>query len=204
MTALRERFASCGSRCKSIKRQDLLLPLIITGAILGFLVGALISNTINSIEDPEERKTTLLLIGFPGELLLNMLRMIVLPLIIASLITALSSLDSKSTGKIGRRVLLYYLVTTVCASVVGIIMVVSIRPGRIGKEDTSFSSDSKYRTVDSFLDLFRYVDRQAAQAHFLSISKQAFIKFYTGVLVININELGLPVGDLTVCSVISI
>jgi len=156
MTAIRERFAAYGTRCKSLKPKDLLLPFIIFGAILGFLVGALISNTINSIENPEERKTTLLLIGFPGELFLNMLKMIVLPLIIASLITALSSLDSASTGKIGRRVLLYYLVTTICASVVGIIMVVTIRPGRIGKEDTSFTKDSEYRTVDSFLDLFRY------------------------------------------------
>lgn len=155
MTTCQTRFASCRTRCKSVQRKDLLLPLIITGAVLGFLIGVLISSSVNSIVNPEERKTTLMLIGFPGELLLNMLKMIVLPLIVASLIKALSSLDSTSTGKIGRRLFLYYFLTTICASLIGMIMVVTIRPGRIGKEDTSFSNDSKYRTIDSFLDLFR-------------------------------------------------
>lgn len=151
---LRGSSQRCLGRCRSIQCKDLLLPLIITGAVLGFVIGALISSTVNGIESPEQRKTVLVLIGFPGELLLNMLKMIVLPLIVASLITALSSLDSTSAGRIGRRVLVYYLTTTICASIIGIIMVVTIKPGRIGKEDTSFKG-SDYRTVDSFLDLLR-------------------------------------------------
>ena len=52
-----------------------------------------------------------MLLSFPGELLLNMLRMIILPLVIASLITAVAGLNATEAGKIGRRTLIYYLST---------------------------------------------------------------------------------------------
>jgi Na+/H+-dicarboxylate symporter len=153
-----ERHGKCGSCFSSIwrrLRKDLLLPLIIVGSILGFLIGVAINGPINNIENPEERETTLTLIGFPGELLMNMLKMIVLPLIIASLISALASLDSKASGKIGRRVLIFYLSTTVFAAILGLIIVLSIRPGKMAKSSKKDHSSVNYRTLDSFLDLLR-------------------------------------------------
>lgn len=154
MGARRKCVSCCSAFWRRLKK-DLLLPLIILGSILGFVIGVAINDPINSIENPEDRKTVLMLIGFPGELLMNMLKMIVLPLIIASLISALASLDAKATGKIGRRVLIFYLLTTVCAAIVGLILVLSIRPGRIKKEAKDGDNTVKYRTLDSFLDLFR-------------------------------------------------
>lgn len=79
------------------------------------------------------------------------------PLIIASLICALATLDSKATGKIGRRTVLYYFTTTLLAVVLGIVLVISIRPGDWGdKGDTENEKISKpRRNLDSFLDLIR-------------------------------------------------
>lgn len=98
-----------------------------------------------------------MLIGFPGELFMNMLKMLILPLIVASLICALATLDSKATGKIGRRTVLYYLTTTLLAVVLGIVLVVSIRPGDSGdKEEVKQKAANKpHRNLDSFLDLIR-------------------------------------------------
>ena len=140
--------------CSRIKK-DLLLILIIIGAILGFLVGALINSPVNAVKDPETRATTLLLIGFPGELLMNMLQMVILPLIIASLITALADLDTTASGKVGRRALAFYLTTTLCASVLGMALVAIIRPGESDRPIGDKSHFTPYRILDSFLDLIR-------------------------------------------------
>lgn len=136
-------------------RKDLLLVLIITGAVLGFVIGAGINASVNSVTNPETRATTLLLIGFPGELLMNMLQMVILPLIIASLITALADLDSQASGKIGRRALIFYLTTTLSASILGMVLVASIQPGKSDKPIGEKSTYSPYRILDSFLDLIR-------------------------------------------------
>ncbi|XP_031554769.1 excitatory amino acid transporter 3-like [Actinia tenebrosa] len=156
MEGRRKCISCCSSFWRRLKK-DLLLPLIILGSILGFVIGVFVSGPINSIENPEERKTVLMLIGFPGELFMNMLKMIVLPLIIASLISALASLDAKATGKIGRRVLVFYLSTTVFAAIVGLILVLSIGPGKMKKDSKDGDNAVKYRTLDSFLDLFRSI-----------------------------------------------
>ena len=136
-------------------RRNLLLILIIAGCIIGFIIGVLANEPVQNIKHKEERKTTLMLIGFPGELLMNMLKMLVLPLIVASLITAIASLDSKAAGKVGRRTVIYYAVTSFLATILGIALVMAIKPGEISKEKEFQKNSDPLRTLDGFLDLIR-------------------------------------------------
>lgn len=150
----------CRSCCEAVLRRlrkDLLLVLLIVGVIIGFVIGATVNESVNSIKDPEKKATTIMLIGFPGELFMNMLKLLILPLIVASLITALATLDSKATGKIGRRTVVYYLGTMLIAVLLGIVLVVVIRPGERSRPDEEGSKpDARpYRGLDSLLDLLR-------------------------------------------------
>lgn len=143
----------CSSFCGRV-RTDLLLVLIVIGVVIGFVIGALVNGPVNDIEDVEDKKTVLMLIGFPGELFMNMLKMLILPLIVASLICALAALDANATGRVGRRALLYYFSTTILAVILGIVLVVSIRPGK-GQSSEAEKEVADYRTLDAFLDLIR-------------------------------------------------
>lgn len=153
-----------GQRCRSCcgavlrrLRKDLLLVLLVVGVIIGFVIGAAVNEPVNAIKDPEKKATTIMLIGFPGELFMNMLKLLILPLIVASLITALATLDSKATGRIGRRTVLYYLGTMLIAVLLGIVLVVAIRPGERSRTDEKGSEPEArpYRGLDSLLDLLR-------------------------------------------------
>lgn len=135
-------------------RQDILLVLMMIGVVVGFIIGVSVNGSVNRIENPEERKTTLILIGFPGELFINMLKMLVLPLIVASLVCALAGFDAKASGRIGRRAVIYYLCTTVVAVILGILVVTIIRPGSRAKP-TEQKEITPYRPLDAFLDLLR-------------------------------------------------
>ncbi|KAI4797010.1 hypothetical protein KUCAC02_026611 [Chaenocephalus aceratus] len=95
--------------------------------------------------------------SFPGELLMRMLKMLVLPLIVSSLVTGISSLDSKASGKMGMRAVAYYTVTTLIAVFIGIVIVVIIQPGR-GSRDSPVSKSGNIEPIqatDAFLDLIR-------------------------------------------------
>uniref|UniRef100_A0A8C5BKV2 Amino acid transporter n=1 Tax=Gadus morhua TaxID=8049 RepID=A0A8C5BKV2_GADMO len=94
--------------------------------------------------------------SFPGELLMRMLQMLVLPLLISSLITGMAALDSRASGKMGLRAVVYYTTTTVIAVIIGIIMVLVVHPGKGSKDE--FGSAPKMErisTADAFLDLIR-------------------------------------------------
>lgn len=135
------------------------MVLLVTGAAVGLLIGVLLNPPVNRISDPEKKATTVMLMAFPGELLMNMLRMLVLPLVMASLITAVSGLNPAEAGKIGRRTLIYYLSTMVLAALLGLVLVVTIQPGKRDKPGEHGSSNNKaeYRNLDSILDMLRYV-----------------------------------------------
>uniref|UniRef100_A0A3Q0RJY5 Amino acid transporter n=1 Tax=Amphilophus citrinellus TaxID=61819 RepID=A0A3Q0RJY5_AMPCI len=95
--------------------------------------------------------------SFPGELLMRMLQMLVLPLLISSLITGMAALDSKASGKMGMRAVIYYMTTTIIAVFVGIIIVLIIHPGKGSKDE--FGKQQTIEQVspaDAFLDLIRY------------------------------------------------
>ena len=93
-------------------RTNLLLVLTISGIFLGVALGF-----IGRIYDFSP--TTLQLVIFPGELLLRLLKMLILPLIISSLITGLAQLDPKSSGKMGSRAIIFYISTTFIATITG-------------------------------------------------------------------------------------
>ena len=53
----------------------------------------------------------------------------ILPLVIASLITGAASLNAKMNGMIALRTMVYFLATSMLASLVGLVLVVVIHPG---------------------------------------------------------------------------
>ncbi|XP_077442213.1 excitatory amino acid transporter 1-like isoform X1 [Vanacampus margaritifer] len=94
--------------------------------------------------------------SFPGELLMRMLQMLVLPLLVSSLITGMAALDSKASGKMGMRAVIYYMTTTFIAVFVGILIVLIIHPGKGSKDE--FGKQQMIEQVspaDAFLDLIR-------------------------------------------------
>lgn len=69
---------------------------------------------------------------FIGDLFLNSLKMISIPLIIASIISGISNLGSgHAIGNLGIKTISYYLVTSFLAILVGLILVNLIKPGII-------------------------------------------------------------------------
>ncbi|KAH1174850.1 hypothetical protein KIL84_008841 [Mauremys mutica] len=95
--------------------------------------------------------------SFPGELLMRMLQMLVLPLIVSSLVTGMASLDGKASGKMGLRAVVYYMVTTIIAVFIGILMVIIIHPGKGSKDKLHREGKiEQVQTTDAFMDLVRY------------------------------------------------
>lgn len=71
--------------------------------------------------------------------------------------SGISSLDSKASGKMGLHAVVYYMVTTVIAVFIGIVIVVIIQPGK-GSRDSPMANGGNIEPVqatDAFLDLIR-------------------------------------------------
>jgi len=65
-----------------------------------------------------------------GTIFINLLKLIAVPLVLASLITGVASLaDLRKLGRIGGKTIAIYLSTTVVAIVIGLVIVNSLRPG---------------------------------------------------------------------------
>jgi Na+/H+-dicarboxylate symporter len=94
-----------------------ILTGIIIAIILGTLTGGLLPNFAVKL-------------SILGDIFLNSLMMIVVPLVMLSMIVGITKLgDIRNLGSIGGRTVLYYLMTTGIAVLIGIILVNIIRPG---------------------------------------------------------------------------
>ncbi|KAK6179691.1 hypothetical protein SNE40_011996 [Patella caerulea] len=140
-----------GEKVKRLFRKNSLLVFLICALICGIALGA----GLRYVE-PKFTARQVLYLGYPGELLMNMLKMLILPLVVSSLVSGMASLDARASGVMGLRAVVYYIATTLSAVILGIILVVVIEPGKKGgAPDNIGSPKGKIDPVDTFLDLLR-------------------------------------------------
>lgn len=95
-------------------------------------------------------------VNFLGDIFLRMIRVLIFPLIMSSLIAAIAPLDVSLSKKIGARAIIYILCTTVIAVILGVVLVVTIKPGGDGIDDGIDREQRKASTItDTILDLIR-------------------------------------------------
>ena len=108
-----------------------LAKYIIVGILLGLVLGLVLSKSVDDAGNLSSGAS--LVLGFIkplGELFIRLLKMIIVPLIVASIIMGVNSVGSMGKlGRIGSITIGYYLTTTVIAIVLGIICVNVIQPG---------------------------------------------------------------------------
>ncbi|XP_066036960.1 excitatory amino acid transporter 3 isoform X2 [Chamaea fasciata] len=140
-----------GFLCPSAVRKNWLLLSTVAAVLAGIGIGMLVR------EYGKLSNLDKFYFAFPGELLMRMLKLIILPLIISSMVTGVAALDSNISGKIGLRAVVYYVSTTVIAVILGIILVVTIKPGvtQRASEIHRVGSTPEVNTVDAMLDLLR-------------------------------------------------
>ncbi|KAM9098269.1 excitatory amino acid transporter 1 isoform X3 [Sarcophilus harrisii] len=154
---VRKRTLLAKKKVQSITKEDVksylfrnaFVLLTVTAVIVGTILGFTLRPYKMSYREVKY-------FSFPGELLMRMLQMLVLPLIVSSLVTGMAVLDSKASGKMGMRAVVYYMTTTIIAVVIGIIIVIIVHPGKGSKENMHREGKIVQVTAtDAFLDLIR-------------------------------------------------
>ncbi len=123
-----------------MSQQNRFLVYILLAILLGALFGGLF---------PEQA----LHVNFLGEIFLNALRMIVVPLVVASMIVGITNLgDIRRLGGIGKRTISYYMVTTALSVLVGLVLVNIVKPG-VGVSRGESLDAAQYTVEDNWVRL---------------------------------------------------
>ncbi|XP_027634461.1 excitatory amino acid transporter 5 isoform X3 [Falco rusticolus] len=137
------------ARIKDVCKRNGLLILSVLSVTIGCLLGFFLRTRRLSQQE-------ISYFQFPGELLMRMLKMLILPLVVSSLMSGLAALDAKTSSRLGIITVTYYLWTTFVAVIVGIVMVSIIHPGGAAqKESTEEGGKPIMSSADALLDLIR-------------------------------------------------
>jgi len=118
---------------KKGKPANLNLYLILLAIILGFGLGHYYPHTA-------------LKLGFLGDIFLNALFMLVVPLVVASMVTGIARLGHlRRLGTLGGRTIIYYMSTTAVSVIIGIILVNIVQPGKGISRKEDNHPDAGYR-----------------------------------------------------------
>ncbi|KAG7524785.1 excitatory amino acid transporter 1-like [Solea senegalensis] len=137
---------------KGFLRRNAFFLLTVAGIVLGLTLGF-------ALHSVHMTATQIQYFNFPGELLLRMLTMMILPLITSSLVAGIASVDKETYGKMGLYSMCYYVTSMLLALSTAILLVLCIRPGK-SAASTSEASGGESRgtqTLDVFLDLIRNI-----------------------------------------------
>ena len=110
-------------RC-GMSTDNLLLVLMMASVAVGIGLGVGLK-----MGKPEFSQRELMYLGFPGDVFLRMLKLLILPLIVSSLLNSLTRRNAQTAGRLGYLTLAYFAATTFVAVVEGIVLAELIRPG---------------------------------------------------------------------------
>jgi len=120
-----------------LKVHTQILAAIVLGVLTGLLLG--------------EKTSHLKIIG---DMFIRLLRMIIIPLILASMVTGIVSIgDIRRLGRLGLKTFIYYMVTTILAVSVGLVLVNLTEPGtRVELEAESAADFQETISVVSIIE----------------------------------------------------
>jgi Na+/H+-dicarboxylate symporter len=100
-----------------------LLARILLGLVLGALVGVVLGFFPDAVKPFVDNSK------FFGDLFVRLLKMIVVPVILFSLIAGAASIAPSRLGKVGVKILVFYLITSALAVTIGLVFANILQPG---------------------------------------------------------------------------
>ncbi|ASN04278.1 dicarboxylate/amino acid:cation symporter [Virgibacillus necropolis] len=123
-----------------------------TKVLIGFVLGIIIALIF------KEKATVVKPLG---DLFLNLIKMIVVPLVFFSIVSGITSMNNFTKLKrIGGKVLLFYIATTICAGTIGLLVANLISPGssvtldEIEVKPGQFEEEATPSVVDTIVSMF--------------------------------------------------
>lgn len=116
-----------------------LLVRIFIGLIAGAVVGIIFGESIAWLNPL-------------GSLLVNLLKMIVMPVILATLVVGAASIKPSALGKVGVKIIIFYLITSAFAVAVGLLMGNLFKPGLGLALGSAAEAAGKVLTKPKFVD----------------------------------------------------
>lgn len=140
---------------------------VFSAMLLGAVFGLLLGDIMVKLE-------------FIGTIWLNCVKMIVIPMVLMTIITGITSQkDLKSLGRIAIRIMAFYILTTLIATVVGLVVAGTIQPGKIanftGMEGKEVTGSTDITVAAFFTNMFSsnifatFVDGNILQTVVISI-----------------------------------
>lgn len=135
---------------------------ILIGLILGIVIGAVFYG------NPDVAKYLQPI----GDIFLRLIKMIVIPIVISSLIVGVSSVgDTKKLGKIGGKTIIYFEIITTIAIVIGLLSANIFQPGS-GVDMSSLQKTD----IGSYVDTAETVESHGMAETFVNVVPPNFIK----------------------------
>ncbi|MEO5510981.1 MAG: dicarboxylate/amino acid:cation symporter [Longimicrobiales bacterium] len=117
---------SIGGSGTGMKLHTKILLGLVTGATLGILANSTLGGA-----DPLVEGINKYVAGPIGQIFLRMLFMVVVPLVFASISLGVAGLgDLRRVGRVGAKAIGYFLITTVLAAALGLVIVNIVKPGK--------------------------------------------------------------------------
>ncbi|KAL1416998.1 hypothetical protein MTO96_027213 [Rhipicephalus appendiculatus] len=138
-------------KLRKFAKEHLFLLLTLAGVVAGVVLGL-------GLRPANPSESTIVLIGMPGEVFMRSLRMLVLPMMIASIITGSANLSGKAKGKMALLTLSIFISTSLVGSLIGLVFVTAIHPGNPDLKtgiDVVEEIRGEPQILDTFLDLVR-------------------------------------------------
>uniref|UniRef100_A0A131XFP7 Amino acid transporter n=1 Tax=Hyalomma excavatum TaxID=257692 RepID=A0A131XFP7_9ACAR len=148
---IEERIMPVTERLRKFAKEHLFLLLTLAGVVAGVVLGL-------GLRHMSLSESTIMLLGMPGEVFMRCLRMLVLPMMIASIITGSANLSGKAKGKMALLTLSIFISTSLVASLIGLVFVTTIHPGSPELKsgiDVEDEIRGEPQILDTFLDLVR-------------------------------------------------
>lgn len=139
------------AKCFGFLSRNALIISVLIGVGVGFAFGFGLRPVAPSTD-------ALTWIGLPGEIYMRLLKMMILPLIISSIITGTASMNPRTNGRLGAVSFCYILVTVAVGTIIAVILFILIQPGKHVNMSRSADSNTVERNIETshmFADMIR-------------------------------------------------